>query len=306
MELRQLRYFVAVADEQNFTRAAERVFLAQQSLSEQIQKLETRLGVTLLERSTRRVTLTEAGTVFLEEARRILALSDSAIRKVQQLGQMGRLEVVFAAPAMHTILPKLLETFAAAYPKVQISQTEICTAHQVEALLSHRADVGFLHALAPHPHLELLELYREPFVVALPKAHPLAAKPELEVQDLNGLPLILAPRSQAPRLFAMTERFFAESKLEFVLAAEAQPQSAQLAMVERGLGAALVTQSVLENTHLNVIGRRIRGFDFMLPLHLATRAGENHKLVQAFVATTRTILESATRASTTVSGRFEQ
>jgi DNA-binding transcriptional LysR family regulator len=282
MELRQLRYFVAVADEQNFTRAAERVFLAQQSLSEQIQKLESRLGVRLLERSTRRVTLTEAGAVFLEEARRILALSDGAIRRVQRLGQSGKLDVVFTAPAMHTVLPKLLERFAVAFPNVQISQTEICTAHQIEALLSHRADVGFLHALAAHPQLELLELHHEPCVVALPSTHPLAQKPELELHDLDGLPLVLAPRSQAPRLFAMTEQFFADSGLGFVLAAEAQPQSAQLALVERGVGAALVTQSALENTHHLVVGRQVRGLDFALPLHLATRAGDSNPLVQAF------------------------
>ncbi len=291
MELRQLRYFVAVADEQNFTRAAQRVFLAQQSLSEQIQKLESRLGVTLFERSTRHVTLTEAGAVLFEEAKSILAMSDRAIHKVQRLGQLGKLELVFTAPAMYTVLPNLLRTFAAAYPKVQISQTEICTAHQIEALLSHRADVGFLHALMPHPQLALLELTREPLVLALPEAHPLVTKPMLEPQDLDGLPLILAPRSQAPRLFALTEHYFATSKLEFVLAAEAQPQSAQLAMVERGVGAALVTQSVLLNTHHKVIGRQIQGLDFSLPLQIATRVGDTNALTQAMLLLAKRHLE---------------
>ena len=287
MELRQLRYFIAVAEERHFTRAAERVFLTQQSLSEQIRKLEERVGVALLTRSTRSVELTDAGTALLEDARRVVALADTALSRARKVGrgEVGRLELAFTAPAMLTVLPDALRHFRAGFPDVEVTQVELCTRDQVQALLERRVQVGFLHLIASHPQLETAEIMRERFVLAVPATHPLAGKRVLEPSDLALEPWILAPLSEAPRL---RERFLYACRalgFEPIIGMEMQPQSAQLTQVARGVGIALVTESIAHTTPAGLVFRELPlppELEFALPLQIAVRRDAG-PLERAFV-----------------------
>ena len=146
MELRHLRYFVAVAEELHFRRAADRLHMSQPPLSQQIRALEEELGVTLLERTQRRVTLTAAGAAFYERAREILAAVEDASRLVKRVnrGEVGRLAVGFVGSAMYALVPEVLGTFASRYGEVALHLRELTTSAQLRQLESGQIDVGFI------------------------------------------------------------------------------------------------------------------------------------------------------------------
>ncbi len=204
MELRQLKYFVAVAEELNFGRAAGRVYLTQPALSQQIRKLEEDLGVTLFYRTKRRVELTEAGQALLEGARQVLVEIEQTVRTVREVGGAGssRLKVGFPEYANHTAVAEILRTFQKRHPGVELEQHEwflLQHTHQLVTRLRDGAlDVGFLllpvddDALA-HEHVLRIEI-----VAAIPEDHPLAAEREVPLRALAGERLILFSRRFHP------------------------------------------------------------------------------------------------------------
>lgn len=171
MELRQLRYFVAVAEEMHFRRAAERLRLAQPSLSQQIQQLEEELGAQLFERRTRSIALTAAGSRLLLRARIILGNVDDAAREVQQVAQglTGTLSIAFVSAALVGVLPRILRAFTARVPKVEIRLDEVDPEEQLLHIIRETTDVGFLHGVIHNPHLESMPVQRETLIVALPQ-----------------------------------------------------------------------------------------------------------------------------------------
>ncbi len=178
MELRHVRYFVAVAEERSFTRAAERLSIAQSPLSQQIRKLERELGVELFLRSTRSVQLTHAGTIFYERARYLLASSDSAAEATRKaaLGELGRLSLGFTGSATYELLPALVRAFHARNPDVSLElHSEMLTPAQVDALEQRRIDVGVLRPPVNAPGVVIEVLRDEPLVVPL-------ASPRVSVQ----------------------------------------------------------------------------------------------------------------------------
>src|ERR1700754_3031896 len=181
MNLQQVRYAVALADELHFGRAARRAGVHQPPFSQQIRKLEDELGVTLFERSTRHVGLTPAGEAFVTEARRALTHVESAARAAGRVGrgETGRLMVGFVGSAVNLTLPPVLRRFRSRYPGVDLELRELTTAQQVEELVQGRLDVGVLRAPIAGPRqtsLTMITLVRERFVVALPIRHPLSAR----------------------------------------------------------------------------------------------------------------------------------
>ena len=202
MELRHLRYFVVVAEELHFRRAAERLHMSQPPLSQQIRALEEEVGATLLLRNQRRVELTAAGVVFLERARQILADVEDAARQARrvQRGEVGRLAVGFVGSAMYSFVPDLLRRFGEHAPDVTLRLHEMGTTEQLRQLEDGRLDVGFLRAARSRPELKIEIVAEEPVIVALPDLHPLAAKPRLTLADLEGQPLILLTTAVAPGL----------------------------------------------------------------------------------------------------------
>jgi DNA-binding transcriptional LysR family regulator len=170
MELHNLRYFVAVAEELHFHRAAKQLHITQPALSRQIRALETELGVLLLQRTQRQVQLTLAGEIFLTEAKAILQRTEQAVKLTQRAarGEVGQLKIGFVAPALRGILPSIIRAFRDRYPDVQLLLSEQRTRDQVEAFHAHQIDVGVLYPPVDDSLLNVVPIATENWVVALP------------------------------------------------------------------------------------------------------------------------------------------
>src|SRR5689334_3294737 len=171
MDIRQMRYFRAVAEELHFRRAAERLHLSQPSLSEQIRLLEEELGVKLFERSKRRVCLTEAGETLLVKTRQLLDGVEQAIDETRQVaaGTAGRLSINFVSTALIGELPRALRAFISQVPHIDIRLTEIDPEEQIQNILKGDADIGFIHGIVKHPQLESMVVHSDTLMLALPR-----------------------------------------------------------------------------------------------------------------------------------------
>ena len=190
LDFRALRYFVAVAEELHFTRAAERLYIAQPALSEQIRRLEAELGVELLRRTTRKVELTAAGEEFLSRARRILAEADEALAEASRAarGETGSIRVATGATAGIELVPRLLRAFREERPQVHLDLRQSDWEDYSAGLRGGSTDAAFVWLPFEHEGLRLAELHVEPRVVALEAAHPLAAERELRMAQLVDEP----------------------------------------------------------------------------------------------------------------------
>lgn len=204
MELRHLRYFVAVAEELNFRRAAERVHVSQPSLSTQVRQLEDEIGARLLNRDTHRVSLTAAGQYFLESCRQILRASEDAARTAQRIGcgQAGRLAVGFVESLGHDLLPRILRAYHRQFPDVELRLAEMDTTQQIEALNARELDVGLvgLGLWEEVSDLQLMTIDEEALMAVLPAEHPLLrdGPDALPLAALAAENFYLAERSGAP------------------------------------------------------------------------------------------------------------
>jgi DNA-binding transcriptional LysR family regulator len=195
MELRQLRYFVAVAEELHFSRAALRLNLAQSALSSQIRTLEQELGGPLLVRSTRRVELTPAGAALLEDAREVLAAADEALARARALarGESGALVIGSLGPAPGGVFAPLLARFGTMHPNVRLEVRALDFTELIDGVRERRADIAFLYLPLDEPDLELTPLLSEPRVVVLPSTHRLASRATLSPADLDGEVFVKQP-----------------------------------------------------------------------------------------------------------------
>jgi DNA-binding transcriptional LysR family regulator len=173
MDIRQMRYFLAVAEELHFRRAAERLHLSQPSLSEQIRQLEEELGATLFERSNRRVVLTDAGETLMKKTRELLAGVEQAVQETRQVaeGTAGTLSITFVSTALIGELPRALRAFTAQVPRVDIKLLEIDPEEQVQNILRGNADIGFMHGIINHPQLESMVVHSDALMIALPQSY---------------------------------------------------------------------------------------------------------------------------------------
>lgn len=199
MELRHLRYFVAVAEELNFSRAAERLHIAQPPLSQQIRSLENELGVQLISRNERPIRLTEAGLALFEQAGSLLSRLDEIVASVQRIGkgQTGSIRVSFVGSATYDFLPQIFRRFREEYPNVELGLLEMGAMPQIEKLRHREIDVGFMRTSVEDEAFQTLALLEEPLMVALPEAHPLAAKTRVKLSGLKGEPFIGFPAATA-------------------------------------------------------------------------------------------------------------
>jgi DNA-binding transcriptional LysR family regulator len=242
LDLRLVEYFVAVAEELHFGRAAQRLHIAQPSLSHQIRRLEQQLGVTLLLRTSRRVALTEAGQALLVEGRRLLAQSQRVTRTVRA-ASTETITVGFYGSAASQILPGLLRAFAQTHPHVEVSVRELLL-DRIDELLTGGVDVAFTRLLPGQADVEVEVIGSEPRFVALPVSHPLAARPHVCFEDLRAQSFITNPvveSAVAPR------RWLAEQTrhgLPGRAAARAASIQEILTLVAAGKGACLVPRSV--------------------------------------------------------------
>jgi DNA-binding transcriptional LysR family regulator len=210
MELRHLRYFKAVAEELNFTRAATRLRVAQSAVSSQIQDLESELGVVLLERTRRRVGLTAAGQAFVEATERILRSVEEASRQARRIGQgeYGTLAIGFIGSQSHEWMPRVLKRFRAKYPEVEVTLTEINPSQQLQALLARTLDVGLVGPIDGKPPPGLcLECFSEerPFV-GMPNDHRFARLQKVSLTQLKAEPFILTSEKNSPNYRSLVAR----------------------------------------------------------------------------------------------------
>lgn len=289
MELRHLRYFVAVADELHFGRAAEKLFIAQPALSQQIQQLERELGVQLLTRSSRRVALTAAGVVFLADARAILARIAAAAESVRRAdrGELGRLGVGFVASATYAVLPDVLRRFREGFPEVELMLYELTAAEQAEALREGTINIGFARPFLEDPALIVEPVARESFVVALPEGHALAAQSNVALSDLAPEPFILFPASPKPSYADTVYALCEGAGFAPQVAQEVREMQTAVSLIAAGIGISLVPASVQNLRRQGVVYRPLTDPTPLTELVLAYRRDDSSPVLQVFLETVR-------------------
>jgi DNA-binding transcriptional LysR family regulator len=258
MELRHLRYFVAVAEELHFGRAAERLFIVQPALSKQIASLEKELGVELFIRTKRHVEMTPAGAALLEDARQVLAQAEGARVRAQlaSRGEVGVLEVGFVVPVLYDLLPHMLRAFRAEYPTVHLSLHELHSREIVNGLLSRDLHIGFSRLPIPGgDSLRVQPLVEEPVLVALPEDHPLAAAEEVALADLADDDFILITRSEEPELYDAHVAACAAAGFAPRVAHQVDRTNVAIGLVAGGLGVSFVASSAELTAHPGVAYR---------------------------------------------------
>ncbi|MBB5696522.1 LysR family transcriptional regulator [Muricoccus pecuniae] len=288
LDLRQLRYFVAVAEEGHITRAAERLGMAQPPLSQQIRALEERLGVRLFHRRARGVELTEGGAALLEEARIILARLEQAERSALSAarGEQGQLRVGVAPTApFHPFVPQVIRAFREAYPGVTVTMDECLSRQAITGLKEARLDVAFVRAEIEDPDLTVYRLIREPMVVALPAAHPLAAGPPTpsSLAAYADETFIAFARVEGPGMFDATATACLKAGFSPCIGQEAPRITSTLGLVAVGLGIAIVPDSMRHVQMDGVTYRQLLEEDRpVVPLDLATRRGAASAVIRNF------------------------
>ena len=268
MELRHLRYFIAVAEELHFGRAAARSHVAQPALSQQIMQLEAELGVQLLARTKRRVALTEPGRLFLVEARRALAQVATAIDTARRAnaGEVGRLRIGYVDSALWGALPTVIGRFRERFPNVALTMLERLPAQQLAGLRLGDLDVCIGPPPPLSPDLRTTYVTEERVMVALPAAHPLATRQSIALTALTDEPWVLVPARVPSRLRDLVLAACADVGFTPRVTQEARELDALVALVSAGLGVTLVPATAERIPRQGVVFRRLRGVDLRFRL----------------------------------------
>jgi len=286
VELRQLRYFIAVAEEGSFSRAAGRLHVSQPPLSTQIKGLEDELGVQLLERSNRGVSLTPAGSVFFEETRTVLARLEHAKKETLRANRsdIGMLSIGFVSIADYGILPPALKNFRSSYPLVEVQLHELTTDAQIRELRAARLDLGIGLGPVDEPDLEFERVLREELVLAAPSGHP-AAKGEgaLDLRALSKENFIVPPREIAPGLYDLIISHCRSFGFAPRITQHARQMQTVISLVSCGMGFALVPSSLRNLKRTGVRYRQLRGKAAFIDLGILRLRNSDTPLRERFV-----------------------
>ncbi len=289
IELRHLRYFLAVAETLHFSRAAKRLGMAQPPLSQQIKRLETLLGHALFERTTRGVTLTRAGQLLAERARSTMEKVEDDLAQVRRLGrgEEGTLTVGFSGSVMFTELPAAIESYRRAFPKVELRLREMVTAEQIAALGEGRIDLSFLRDGDATQGVEMQTLLEERYVAVLPEGHRLALEKRVGMQDLSQQPFVLFARRMGPLAFDRTMRCCEEDGGERPVIVQEAPQwPTVVRLVAAGLGVSLAPACVATVRIPGAVYREVKAKG-RSSIDLAVRMGAANPLVTNFLVKAR-------------------
>lgn len=287
MELRHLRYFIAVAEELHFTRAAARLHIGQPPLSQQIQALEKEVGAHLLERSKRWVRLTEAGKLFLIDARKILALSEQAMETARRAsrGEIGELRVGFTSSMPFTvILQRVVNLYRQRYPHVTLSLQEMSSVRQIEAIAQRALDLGFVRP----PEVEItsdvsvMTLRHDPLLMVMQSDHRLARKKSVKLAELADEAFVMYARDVGTGLHTQILRLCRQVGFEPHIVQEAREASTIIGLVAAGCGISILPESFQCIQMHGVCYRKISDPDAVTALMLASRSGESTPLIDAF------------------------
>ena len=261
MELRQLRYFLVVAEELHFGRAAERLHLTQPPLTVAIRRLERELGVQLFDRTTRRVALTPAGEAFQRRVQEAVVELDDAAGDVASVaaGISGRIRVGFVSSASYTTIPEAIRAFRQERPRVELILRPLTSGEQIEQLLDGDLDLGLIRDPGEVPGLRMELVSTEDLVAVLPEAHPLALGEEVRPADLEKEPMVLFPYRLMPGFVNRIHRLFDGLQFSPHVVQQAVHQETVLGLVAAGLGTSILPESVRRFQMPGVVTRPLIG-----------------------------------------------
>jgi DNA-binding transcriptional LysR family regulator len=286
VELRHLRYFVSVAEELHFRRAAEKLHIAQPALSKQVSALEHELGVQLLDRDRRGVALTEAGRVFLAEAVEVLARADGAVDRARAVvrGEVGRLAIGFIQPALADLLPRSLRVFRQHHPGVVLSLSEQTSRTALEGVADRSLQLAFVRLpVPPRPDLRTEVVSEEPVLLVVPRGHRLAARSSIRLAEVAGEEVILVGRSVEPGLHDYYVTACNRAGFSPRVAHEVSSTSIALGLVAGDLGVAFAPASARFAAPAAVAHVPLEDGDLTLTMGALWRAGQRPAVLDNFL-----------------------
>ena len=296
MDLRHLRYFIAVAEEENIGRAANRLHISQPPLTRPIQQLEDELGVRLFRRTPKGMELTQAGELFLEEARNIRAVVEQATERTQRAGQgkLGRLDVAIFGSAILDAIPKLLLSFKNTHPEVKVVLHTMTKAEQIDALRQRRITVGFNRMLGPLDEIGTELVTTEALLLAVHERDPLSTLPAIPFRALAENPMVLFPTGARPNFVDKVMALCHERGFEPLVSQEVGDAVTGVALVASGFGVCLVPESA---TTLKIPGVTYRSFidapsQAFVDLSCIFRLDDQSPILRAFLDTVRRFRDS--------------
>jgi DNA-binding transcriptional LysR family regulator len=296
MELRHLRYFIAVAEELHFRRAAERLHVSQPPLSQQIKQLEEELKVQLFERSKRWVRLTSAGRIFLEHARQVLAQVENAVLAARRTigGECDHLSITYTPWADLMAVPHILRSFRELHRQIQIEVQTLNSVLQVRAVKARTVDVGFMLSPSPDEELRIERIVTDPVVVALPANHRLTAHAQLCPRDLAGESYVMLAADVAPAYGQIVTTYWARAGVAMKERLKVDQPHAVIHLVAAGAGFALVPSSVQESRKEQIVCRRLDPAPPELELSLAWTRGVESPSIDALLEVARQVVGQPT------------
>lgn len=288
LELRHLRYFVAVAEERNFSRAAERLHIAQPPLSRQIQQLEELLQVELLQRTTRSLELTEAGRFFYGHAVQLLAQCNEVVSMTRRIGKIERkFGIGFVGSTLYGLLPEIVRRFKAAHPDMEVTLHEMTTVEQIQALKDGVIDVGIGRIRREDPNVRRIVLREEKLIAALPMGHPLASLDRgLHLRELAIETLIVFPKTPRPSFADQVLSAFRDRGLEPANIIEVRELQVAIGLVAARMGVTVVPKSVLGLKRADVCYKPLNDPNLVSPIIMSVRAQDRSEDIKSFLAIT--------------------
>ncbi len=247
MELRHLRYFIAVGEELNFTKAAQRMCTVQPSLSQQIKDLEHEVGVQLLMRTNRKVELTAEGQAFLKEARLSLEHAEKAIMDARQIAQLSKeqLNIGFVPVAEMKVFPYIMPNIRAQFPELKIHFHSLMDIDQISAVRKGEIDIAFTRYVEESPEIESVQIFTEPLALIIPKNSPVAEQRHISIKSMNQQDFIISDEHSSPELYRIIQDFFKQNKLNVNLVQHSTNILLNVNLVGMGVGWSLVPSYVI-------------------------------------------------------------
>lgn len=296
LQIHQLRYFIAVAEELHFGRAANKLNISQPPLSQQIIKLEKELNVKLFNRTKRNVELTEVGAIFLKDAYEILEQIELSADRVTKytLGEIGEINLGYASYCIFDVLPTILKTFYKKYPEVKINLKHLGTSEQITAFKESQIDIGLLCPPIDEAHLTLETIYNQPFVAVLPSESELAKQSlgeSIGIQELSNYPFIMTPRNVGSGYYDKIINICFDANFSPNIILEVNDLHELISLVSTGLGVSIVPKSLVQYQKSNVVFKKLNHNKYLVDTAIAYKTNKKNEVINNFLKITRETMD---------------